>query len=119
MNWPSSSVKLVSNKDILPISSNSLVDRLSEQWDWNRDLALFRGDTQELQRLRDLHFKSAAPNNKYIKSSGMPEEGTHGTNNNFYSFELEGPGIKHGDPGDYGYGHYFYPGNTTSTYGDR
>lgn len=77
------------------------------------------GNVKLGQALRDAHFIEAAPNTKFITDKGYPQIATHGTNKNFNSFLLEGDGIVHRDPGDFGYGHYFYPYDTKSSYGDR
>ena len=91
----------------------------AREWDAAYNAAVKAENTAETQRLRDLHFLAKAPKTKYVTETGDPKVATHGTNKRFNSFELEGPGITHRDPGDFGYGHYFYPWDGRSSYGDR
>lgn len=101
------------------ITSQNVLSMTDDQWDDAYNAAIKTGDVSEAQRLRDLHFKAKAHSTKYLNADGTPKIATHGTNKDFNSFQLEGEGIKHGDAGDYGYGHYFYPDKRVSTYGDR
>lgn len=61
----SNPIEIIQNADIQPITEKNALNTTNANWDWNRDIALFRGDQKELQRLRDLHFKTNAPNTKY------------------------------------------------------
>lgn len=104
---------------IKQISKANAAKITAREWTAAQDAAIARGDMAEAQRLRDLHFKTKAPNTKYVTEEGLPKVATHGTNKQFNSFELEGPDIVHRDPGDFGYGHYFYPWDGKSSYGNR
>lgn len=88
---------------------NSLEDAInatSYQWDYNYNKALKKHHTHELQRLRDLHFISKAPNTK-IKSNKDLIKLYHGTPNgndwHFYNPKLFGTTT---DEGYYGKGLY-------------
>lgn len=61
----SNPIEVVQNSAIQPITEKNALNTSNANWDWNRDIALFRGDKKELQRLRDLHFGAKAPNTKY------------------------------------------------------
>lgn len=61
----SNPIEVVQNSTIQPITEKNALNTSNVNWDWNRDIALFRGDQKELQRLRDLHFKVKAPNTQY------------------------------------------------------
>ena len=117
-------IKMHSHKIITPQKIKSSISHKEqswtpEQWTAAQDAAIESGDITEAQRLRDLHFKVNAPNTKAVDLEGKPLQTTHGTNKTFNSFELEGPNVEHGDPGDFGYGHYFFPDKRISSYGDR
>ena len=70
------------------------------QWDKAYTKAVQKGDMDEVQRLRDLHFKAKAPNTKITDSVW------HGSRaKNFNTFDLKYFGRT--DGGVNGYGHYF------------
>lgn len=56
-----------------------------EQWNQRYDDALNKGDYQEVQRIRDLHFKTKAPDTKVIDENGMPLHMYHGTGIDVYN----------------------------------
>lgn len=93
--------EIVPNSSIQPINDSNAALTSPANWDWNRDIALFRGDKKALQQLRYLHFKAKAPNSKVQyplwHSSEVP----------FNSFDLAHFGQT--DSGFFGYGHYLTP----------
>lgn len=109
------------NKAVKKSTTNLTKPAALSKMDWDKLYfnAIKNGNMAEAQRLRDLHFMAKAPNTKAINSDGSLMTTTHGTNNKFNSFLLEGDGINHGDPGDFGFGHYFYPDKRVSSYGDN
>lgn len=78
------------------ITLKNAVNITPEQWTAAQDTAIARGDMREAQRLRDLHFMIAFPNNKAINSKGTPLLSYHTVgdkyNPNFTAFnpEIEG-----------------------------
>ena len=50
-----------------------------KQWNQRYNDALNKGDYQEVQRIRDLHFKIKAPDTKVVDENGMPLHMYHGT----------------------------------------
>ena len=86
-----------------PIESRGIVSQITaenaasttpEQWTAAQDAAIARGDMEEAQRLRDLHFET-------IGSPVRTQEGsmrlTHATKNKFNSFDLSKAGTGSGN----------------------
>ena len=76
------------------------------QWTAAQDAAIAKGDMDEAQRLRDLHFMIKAPNT-FASINGKPLQLYHGTNNNFNAFDLSKYGST--DGGTFGRGVYTTP----------
>ena len=57
-----------------------------EQWTAAQDAAIARGDMAEAQRLRDLHFRTYAPNTKIVDAKGNPQHVYHGGAKNITRF---------------------------------
>jgi hypothetical protein len=80
------------------ITVDNLADVTDEMWDEAYNAAIANYDLDEVQRLRDLHFKSKAPNTKAVNADGTPMHSYHGTKNYFTEFKPSkdgtyGPGI--------------------------
>ena len=109
MRSPKSIVKGVS-----AITKSNAAKITPNQWTAAQDAAIARGDMAEAQRLRDLHFKVSAPQNRLVDVEGNPVKMIHGSQAKFTEF-------KHKDNpfGTHGRGMYFgmAPKDLTTTYG--
>jgi hypothetical protein len=83
------------------ITAKNAASITPEQWTAAQDAAVARGDIDEVQRLRDLHFKVSAPNTKVDVPLWSSSEEP------FNSFDLSHFGET--DNGFFGYGHYLTP----------
>lgn len=86
------------------ITLANAVNTPDSEWDNAYNTALGAGDMEEVQRLRDLHFRAKAPDTKIVDEKGMPLHTYHGSPNNFTVFD---PNRSNG--GNYGEGFYFSP----------
>ena len=64
-------------KKATTITAKNATKITPEQWDAAYMTAISDGNAKEIQRLRDLHFKSAAPNSKMLDKNGMPLKQYH------------------------------------------
>lgn len=88
------------------ITADNAANITPEQWTIAQDLAIAKGDMNEAQRLRDLHFMIKAPNT-FASINGKPLQLYHGTNNDFNAFDLSKYGST--DGGTFGRGVYTTP----------
>ena len=58
-----------------------------KQWNQKYDSAISRNDLDELQRLRDLHFKIKTSGNKIVDQNGNPHKVYHGSPEDWYIFD--------------------------------
>lgn len=79
-----------------------------EVWDDLYNKAIKNNNLEEVQQLRDLHFKAKAPNTKITTTDNIPVHAYHGTGKHFTEFDTTG---KHSslDEGYWGKGAYFSP----------
>ena len=97
--------KYIWQKHEFPISKTNFGDN---KVDTEYFKAIFNGNMEEAQRLRDLHFINNTPGNKMVVD-GEPIKAYHGTPHKFTVFnsDLSPSGKK--DTGYYGQGNYFTP----------
>ena len=69
------------------ITAENAASMTPEQWTAAQDAAIARGDMEEAQRLRDLHFKVSAPNTKVVDINGNPQLVIHKTPSDFTIFD--------------------------------
>lgn len=79
---PTGSGILQSAKRLLPkektlITAENAANITPEQWTAAQDMAIRRGNMDEAQRLRDLHFRAKASNTKAINADGSPTRTYH------------------------------------------
>ena len=79
---PAGSGILQSAKKLLPkektlITAENAANITPEQWTAAQDMAIRRGNMDEAQRLRDLHFRAKASNTKAINADGSPTRTYH------------------------------------------
>ena len=72
---------------IKQITAENAASMTPEQWTAAQDAAIARGDMEEAQRLRDLHFKVSAPNTKVVDINGNPQLVIHKTPSDFTIFD--------------------------------
>ena len=78
-----------------------------EVWDDLYNKAIKNNNLEEVQQLRDLHFKAKAPDTKIVDVNGNPLSVYHGSPNTFNIFEE-----KYQRNGQLSYGFYFTPNKT-------
>ena len=110
---------LTSVKPAKPIITADNAALMSDaQWDVAYNNAVKANDMAEVQRLRDLHFKTKAPNTKVVDKNGEPLHTYHGTKSEFNYFDENKYGAT--DGGTYGTGVYTTPYKEyAETYGDN
>jgi hypothetical protein len=88
------------------ITTENAASMTPEQWTAAQDAAIARGDMDEAQRLRDLHFEVSAPNT-VASVNGQPLQLYHGTSATFNAFDISKYGST--DGGTFGRGVYTTP----------
>lgn len=71
------SVKRLLPKEKTLITAENAANITPEQWTAAQDMAIRRGNMDEAQRLRDLHFRAKASNTKAINADGSPTRTYH------------------------------------------
>lgn len=89
------------------INSSNYSSWTPQQWDNAYNAAIQSGNMDEVQRLRDLHFKVSYPDTKIVDAEGKPIHAYHGTASKFNIFDPNQIGRL--DPGYYYKGFYFTP----------
>ena len=88
------------------ITRDNAATMTPEQWTAAQDAAIARGDMEEAQRLRDLHFVTKAPNTVIKNVGGMPAHIYHGTPNKGWNSYAKSKFGTATDNGMYGEGLY-------------
>ena len=106
---PNSQYKFQFNQP-LQITSENVTSITPAQWTTAQDAAIASGDMAEAQRLRDLHFKAAAPN------SVTYDVFHHGNTKPMNWFTFDPARVGTTDEGFSGAGYYFAPTRPASQY---
>jgi hypothetical protein len=69
------------------ITAKNATSITPKQWTAAQDAAIARGDMDEAQRLRDLHFKVSAPKTEIVDINGNPQLVVHKTPDTFTVFD--------------------------------
>lgn len=92
-------------KKATTITAKNAAKITPKQWDDAYMSAIHKGDMNEIQRLRDLHFIAKAPETKITTLDGKPQHIYHGTDSKWVSYDPTKFGSAT-DDGYYGVGLY-------------